>query len=98
MTTLAFRFSEDHQESFLLVKCNKNESASSIVFKESTKFVDGIGGFAWNGSLMMCHLLQSLNISSSIACERKKLHVHEIGCGSAVPSILLAANIGNDTD
>ena len=96
MTSLAYRFSEDSQESYLLVINNQYAKETSIIFKESTKYVDGIGGFAWNGSLIMSHLLQGLNLSFSLANDEKPLHVHEIGCGSAVPSILLCVNSDNE--
>lgn len=92
MTNLAYRFSEDSQESYLVVLNSQYANEASIIFKESTKCVDGIGGFAWNGSLIMSYLLQGLTLSISVINDGKPLHVHEIGCGSAVPSILLSVN------
>jgi hypothetical protein len=45
--------------------------------------VDGIGGITWDGTLLMCRLLQSLHLTP--------LHVLELGCGSGLSGLVASA-------
>ena len=63
----------------------------TLVYSLITIIIIGIGGFAWNGSILMASFLQRIDFQSS----GRNLHVHELGCGSAMPSILLALQNAN---
>eukprot|EP01041_Mallomonas_annulata_P007791 gene7793-15939_t len=79
----AYRDSHNQYEASFTKIC-KNGMISVL---ETSMMVDGIGGVIWDGSFLMCHLLESFNI--------KDIRVFELGCGSGLCGIL-AALLGAD--
>lgn len=57
---------------------------------ESSNFVDGLGGVVWDGSILLCYLLDSIDVHTL-----QSMRILEFGCGAGLCG-LLAAKIGAD--
>lgn len=72
-------------ESFLTYfpHCDIPDGASTVMIKESTYMVDGIGGGVWEGALILAKLLEVAGVRE---CHR----VVELGCGAGLSGIVAA--------
>ena len=77
-------------ESFLTYfpYCNIPDNAPTVMIKESTYMVDGIGGGVWEGALIVAKLLEVAEVGESH-------RVIELGCGAGLSGIVAALHGAN---
>jgi Lysine methyltransferase len=85
MSFAATRESLDAFESYLTYFpfCDAPGIRDSLIIKESTHMVDGIGGGTWEGAILMSKLLEAINVD----CNHQ---VVELGCGAGLSGIVAA--------
>jgi Lysine methyltransferase len=85
MSFAATRESLDAFESYLTYFpfCDAPGLRDSLIIKESTHMVDGIGGGTWEGAILMSKLLEAINVD----CNHQ---VVELGCGAGLSGIVAA--------
>lgn len=85
MITLSGYRDRINQYEALLTNICKHGSTTVV---ESSHFVDGIGGVIWDGSILLCYLLETIDVKIL-----QSLRILEVGAGAGLCGIL-AAKIG----
>lgn len=66
------------------------DGRQAVVVEEDTHLVDGIGGIAWEGALVLLQYLESLGIHKLARAAEAPLHIAELGGGCGILGIACA--------